>query len=198
MSCSFQRFDSPSSTDRDRPCLGYCSVDSLSGPWTQSCVVLLDVVVFSPPDRLSAVGLYLWCRVCPQINTTLKKKTKKLHRLPHPVTTMTHQHYSSIVMLISSPLAVAHAQDTHHHSTEKPLIQCYKCGEPCKGEVLRVQNKHFHLKCFTCKGTVTYSWIMQIINKVLKCLSLVFVIWLSLTRRETTLILSSNKQVFDK
>uniref|UniRef100_A0A8C5H978 Actin binding LIM protein 1a n=1 Tax=Gouania willdenowi TaxID=441366 RepID=A0A8C5H978_GOUWI len=46
---------------------------------------------------------------------------------------------------------VAHAQDTHHHSTEKPLIQCYKCGQPCKGEVLRVQNKHFHLKCFTCK-----------------------------------------------
>ncbi|XP_051284105.1 actin-binding LIM protein 1 isoform X2 [Dicentrarchus labrax] len=46
---------------------------------------------------------------------------------------------------------VAHAQDTQHHSTEKPLIQCYKCGEPCKGEVLRVQNKHFHLKCFTCK-----------------------------------------------
>ncbi|XP_047206726.1 actin-binding LIM protein 1-like isoform X17 [Girardinichthys multiradiatus] len=46
---------------------------------------------------------------------------------------------------------VAHTQDTHHHSTEKPLIQCYKCGEPCKGEVLRVQNKHFHLKCFTCK-----------------------------------------------
>uniref|UniRef100_A0A665WVC1 Actin binding LIM protein 1a n=1 Tax=Echeneis naucrates TaxID=173247 RepID=A0A665WVC1_ECHNA len=41
--------------------------------------------------------------------------------------------------------------DTHHHPTEKPLIQCYKCGEPCKGEVLRVQNKHFHLKCFTCK-----------------------------------------------
>ncbi|XP_047206723.1 actin-binding LIM protein 1-like isoform X14 [Girardinichthys multiradiatus] len=48
-------------------------------------------------------------------------------------------------------LDVAHTQDTHHHSTEKPLIQCYKCGEPCKGEVLRVQNKHFHLKCFTCK-----------------------------------------------
>ncbi|XP_038150637.1 actin-binding LIM protein 1a isoform X19 [Cyprinodon tularosa] len=47
--------------------------------------------------------------------------------------------------------AVAHTQDTHHHSTEKPLIQCYKCGQPCKGEVLRVQNKHFHLKCFTCK-----------------------------------------------
>ncbi|CAI5653596.1 actin-binding LIM protein 1a isoform X3 [Oreochromis aureus] len=46
---------------------------------------------------------------------------------------------------------MAHAQDTRHHSAEKPLIQCYKCGQPCKGEVLRVQNKHFHLKCFTCK-----------------------------------------------
>uniref|UniRef100_A0A669BIG5 Actin binding LIM protein 1a n=1 Tax=Oreochromis niloticus TaxID=8128 RepID=A0A669BIG5_ORENI len=57
------------------------------------------------------------------------------------------------VMLILCLLsfAVAHAQDTRHHSAEKPLIQCYKCGQPCKGEVLRVQNKHFHLKCFTCK-----------------------------------------------
>ncbi|XP_041722105.1 actin-binding LIM protein 1 isoform X25 [Coregonus clupeaformis] len=45
---------------------------------------------------------------------------------------------------------VPHAQDTHN-SNEKPLIQCYKCGEPCKGEVLRVHSKHFHLKCFTCK-----------------------------------------------
>ncbi|XP_035463035.1 actin-binding LIM protein 1 isoform X2 [Scophthalmus maximus] len=52
---------------------------------------------------------------------------------------------------VNDVATVAHAQDTHHHSTEKPLIQCYKCGEPCKGEVLRVQNKHFHLKCFTCK-----------------------------------------------
>uniref|UniRef100_A0A8C6WU98 Actin binding LIM protein 1a n=1 Tax=Neogobius melanostomus TaxID=47308 RepID=A0A8C6WU98_9GOBI len=62
----------------------------------------------------------------------------------------------SPLALTSPPLvcfAVAHAQDTHHHhSTEKPLIQCYKCGQPCKGEVLRVQNKHFHLKCFTCKA----------------------------------------------
>uniref|UniRef100_A0A3B3VBE5 Actin binding LIM protein 1a n=1 Tax=Poecilia latipinna TaxID=48699 RepID=A0A3B3VBE5_9TELE len=56
-----------------------------------------------------------------------------------------------VVTLIFPSPAVSHTQDTHHHSSEKPLIQCYKCGEPCKGEVLRVQNKHFHLKCFTCK-----------------------------------------------
>ncbi|XP_053063784.1 actin-binding LIM protein 1 isoform X6 [Acinonyx jubatus] len=45
---------------------------------------------------------------------------------------------------------VAHPQDPHHPS-EKPVIHCHKCGEPCKGEVLRVQTKHFHIKCFTCK-----------------------------------------------
>ncbi|KAJ8386557.1 hypothetical protein AAFF_G00168830 [Aldrovandia affinis] len=45
---------------------------------------------------------------------------------------------------------VAHAQDTHPPS-EKPVIQCCKCGEPCRGEVLRVQSRHFHIKCFTCK-----------------------------------------------
>nr|XP_028586017.1 actin-binding LIM protein 1 isoform X29 [Podarcis muralis] len=46
--------------------------------------------------------------------------------------------------------SVAHPQEPHH-STEKPVIHCHKCGEPCKGEVLRVQARHFHIKCFTCK-----------------------------------------------
>uniref|UniRef100_A0A9J8B4L5 Actin binding LIM protein 1a n=1 Tax=Cyprinus carpio carpio TaxID=630221 RepID=A0A9J8B4L5_CYPCA len=44
-------------------------------------------------------------------------------------------------------LALAEA----HHQTGKPLIRCAKCGEVCKGEALRVQAKHFHIKCFTCK-----------------------------------------------
>lgn len=51
---------------------------------------------------------------------------------------------------ISEDCKVAHPQDPHH-SSEKPVIHCHKCGEPCKGEVLRVQTKHFHIKCFTCK-----------------------------------------------
>ncbi|XP_031434803.1 actin-binding LIM protein 1a isoform X9 [Clupea harengus] len=46
---------------------------------------------------------------------------------------------------------VAHDKEPHRHPTEKPLIQCYKCGELCKGEVLRVQSRHFHINCFTCK-----------------------------------------------
>ncbi|XP_053367206.1 actin-binding LIM protein 1 isoform X17 [Clarias gariepinus] len=45
---------------------------------------------------------------------------------------------------------VAHPQEAHR-PPEKLVIQCFKCGEPCKGEVLRVQSKHFHIKCFTCK-----------------------------------------------
>nr|XP_054364382.1 actin-binding LIM protein 1 isoform X7 [Mirounga angustirostris] len=65
--------------------------------------------------------------------------------------------YSSLLLRCSpeDPVAmvkekVAHPQDPHHPS-EKPVIHCHKCGEPCKGEVLRVQTKHFHIKCFTCK-----------------------------------------------
>ncbi|XP_061228751.1 actin-binding LIM protein 1 isoform X6 [Neopsephotus bourkii] len=48
------------------------------------------------------------------------------------------------------PVVLAHPQEPHHPS-EKPVIHCHKCGEPCKGEVLRVQARHFHIKCFTCK-----------------------------------------------
>ncbi|KAM3591842.1 uncharacterized protein V6R79_008189 [Siganus canaliculatus] len=36
-------------------------------------------------------------------------------------------------------------------SPGKQVIPCFRCGEQCKGEVLRVQNNHFHIKCFTCK-----------------------------------------------
>ncbi|XP_042070583.1 actin-binding LIM protein 2 isoform X14 [Haplochromis burtoni] len=30
-------------------------------------------------------------------------------------------------------------------------VACQNCGKPCKGEALRVQNKHFQIKCFICK-----------------------------------------------
>ncbi|XP_040095573.1 actin-binding LIM protein 3 isoform X6 [Oryx dammah] len=31
------------------------------------------------------------------------------------------------------------------------VIQCYRCGDTCKGEVVRVHNNHFHIRCFTCQ-----------------------------------------------
>ncbi|OBS75202.1 hypothetical protein A6R68_14271 [Neotoma lepida] len=42
-----------------------------------------------------------------------------------------------------------------HAPLEKPAstaILCSTCGNVCKGEVLRVQNKYFHIRCFVCKG----------------------------------------------
>ncbi|KAL5470727.1 hypothetical protein EMCRGX_G028736 [Ephydatia muelleri] len=30
-------------------------------------------------------------------------------------------------------------------------ITCAACGKICSGEVLKVQDRHFHIECFTCK-----------------------------------------------
>ncbi|XP_061665341.1 actin-binding LIM protein 1-like isoform X2 [Syngnathoides biaculeatus] len=38
-----------------------------------------------------------------------------------------------------------------HPPAAKRVTRCVKCGEVCRGEVLRVQSNHFHIKCFTCK-----------------------------------------------
>ncbi|XP_038256024.1 actin-binding LIM protein 2 isoform X19 [Dermochelys coriacea] len=49
---------------------------------------------------------------------------------------------------------VSQPQAVHSH-LDKPsgtAILCNNCGNPCKGEVLRVQNKYFHIKCFVCKA----------------------------------------------
>nr|XP_033467704.1 actin-binding LIM protein 1-like isoform X11 [Epinephelus lanceolatus] len=54
---------------------------------------------------------------------------------------------------IPAEMSVLHAQGGCHPCSPvgKRVIQCLRCGEPCKGEVLRVQSSHFHVKCFTCK-----------------------------------------------
>ncbi|XP_076007547.1 actin-binding LIM protein 1-like isoform X2 [Genypterus blacodes] len=46
-----------------------------------------------------------------------------------------------------------HSQDGSLPSSPagKRLILCHRCGEPCRGEVLRLQSSHFHIKCFSCK-----------------------------------------------
>ncbi|XP_046709405.1 actin-binding LIM protein 2 isoform X10 [Silurus meridionalis] len=50
--------------------------------------------------------------------------------------------------------AVHRALEQQQQSKLQPQsgpILCQNCGQACKGEVLRVQNKHFHIKCFVCK-----------------------------------------------
>ncbi|XP_076831150.1 actin-binding LIM protein 1a [Brachyhypopomus gauderio] len=44
----------------------------------------------------------------------------------------------------------AHPQDVEQH-VAKPALLCCTCGQVCRGEVLRVQDRHFHISCFTCK-----------------------------------------------
>ncbi|KAK9530519.1 hypothetical protein VZT92_012015 [Zoarces viviparus] len=48
---------------------------------------------------------------------------------------------------------VLYSQDGSQPCSPEPkqVIECLRCGEPCKGQVLRVQSSHFHIKCFTCK-----------------------------------------------
>ncbi|XP_064344463.1 actin-binding LIM protein 2 isoform X13 [Camelus dromedarius] len=50
--------------------------------------------------------------------------------------------------------AVSEPQATHGPLEKPPstAILCNTCGNVCKGEVLRVQNKYFHLQCFVCKA----------------------------------------------
>uniref|UniRef100_A0A803THP7 Actin binding LIM protein family member 3 n=1 Tax=Anolis carolinensis TaxID=28377 RepID=A0A803THP7_ANOCA len=43
-------------------------------------------------------------------------------------------------------------QQNPYNSGGRPtIIQCYRCGDTCKGEVVRVQSNHFHIRCFTCQ-----------------------------------------------
>ncbi|XP_019515636.1 PREDICTED: actin-binding LIM protein 1 [Hipposideros armiger] len=102
-------------------------------------------------ERTSTMGLYRRRLVVKDVNVTGSPYpthrratiTHLLYLYPDVCCTFEHlfNHFDPVV---------AHPQDPHHPS-EKPVIHCHKCGEPCKGEVLRVQTKHFHIKCFTCK-----------------------------------------------
>ncbi|MGH0126612.1 UNVERIFIED_CONTAM: hypothetical protein FKN15_016524 [Acipenser sinensis] len=49
-------------------------------------------------------------------------------------------------------LRIFQQQAVHSPLEKQQGILCHNCGKSCKGEVLRVQNKHFHIKCFVCKG----------------------------------------------
>ncbi|XP_056295942.1 actin-binding LIM protein 3 [Pseudoliparis swirei] len=44
----------------------------------------------------------------------------------------------------------AYRQGSAASERSSGLIRCQRCREVCKGEVVRVQETHFHVKCFTC------------------------------------------------
>ncbi|TEA36080.1 hypothetical protein DBR06_SOUSAS810233, partial [Sousa chinensis] len=46
---------------------------------------------------------------------------------------------------------VPYQQNPYNPRGSSSVIQCYRCGDTCKGEVVRVHNNHFHIRCFTCQ-----------------------------------------------
>uniref|UniRef100_A0AAZ3PI79 Actin binding LIM protein family, member 3 n=1 Tax=Oncorhynchus tshawytscha TaxID=74940 RepID=A0AAZ3PI79_ONCTS len=47
-------------------------------------------------------------------------------------------------------LSTAYQQGSLGSERSSGPIRCQRCREVCKGEVVRVQDTHFHVKCFTC------------------------------------------------
>ncbi|XP_036168464.1 actin-binding LIM protein 3 isoform X6 [Myotis myotis] len=47
--------------------------------------------------------------------------------------------------------SIPYQQNPYNPRGSSNAIQCYRCGDTCKGEVVRVHNNHFHIRCFTCQ-----------------------------------------------
>uniref|UniRef100_A0A674GHI1 Actin binding LIM protein family member 3 n=1 Tax=Taeniopygia guttata TaxID=59729 RepID=A0A674GHI1_TAEGU len=47
--------------------------------------------------------------------------------------------------------SIPYQQSPYTAGSSSSAIQCYRCGDTCKGEVVRVQSNHFHIRCFTCQ-----------------------------------------------
>ncbi|XP_074459901.1 actin-binding LIM protein 3 isoform X11 [Larus michahellis] len=47
--------------------------------------------------------------------------------------------------------SIPYQQNPYTPGSSSTVIQCYRCGDTCKGEVVRVQSNHFHIRCFTCQ-----------------------------------------------
>uniref|UniRef100_A0A8C9TBC8 Actin binding LIM protein family, member 3 n=1 Tax=Scleropages formosus TaxID=113540 RepID=A0A8C9TBC8_SCLFO len=48
-------------------------------------------------------------------------------------------------------LPVPHQHSPLRSRQSSTTVLCFRCQEVCRGEVVRVQNVHFHVKCFTCQ-----------------------------------------------
>lgn len=63
-----------------------------------------------------------------------------------------------------APFSPVSEPQAAHAPLEKPAstaILCSTCGNVCKGEVLRVQNKYFHIRCFVCKGKRVLGFVLD-------------------------------------
>lgn len=73
----------------------------------------------------------------------------------HPAVPQILTHPSPLSLCPPSFLpAVPYQQNPYTAGSGSSVIQCYRCGDTCKGEVVRVQSNHFHIRCFTCQGRI--------------------------------------------
>ncbi|MEE6479634.1 hypothetical protein FKM82_012314 [Ascaphus truei] len=47
--------------------------------------------------------------------------------------------------------SLPYKQNSYSPAGSSGPIQCFRCRDTCKGEVVRVQSNHFHIRCFTCQ-----------------------------------------------
>ncbi|KAI4542694.1 hypothetical protein MG293_006820 [Ovis ammon polii] len=53
---------------------------------------------------------------------------------------------------INRPVSEPQAAPSPPEKPPSTAILCHTCGNVCRGEVLRVQSKYFHIQCFICKA----------------------------------------------
>uniref|UniRef100_A0A3B3TDS9 Actin binding LIM protein family, member 3 n=1 Tax=Paramormyrops kingsleyae TaxID=1676925 RepID=A0A3B3TDS9_9TELE len=69
--------------------------------------------------------------------------------IPYSACTWTHRGGRCVKLFFLSP-AVPYQHSPMGSRRGSTVIHCFRCQEVCRGEVVRVQNTHFHIKCFTC------------------------------------------------
>uniref|UniRef100_A0A8D1C7J2 Actin binding LIM protein family member 3 n=1 Tax=Sus scrofa TaxID=9823 RepID=A0A8D1C7J2_PIG len=68
-----------------------------------------------------------------------------------PVTARTGDAHSRVSASLRAFADASLNQNPYAPRGGSSVIQCYRCGDTCKGEVVRVHNNHFHIRCFTCQ-----------------------------------------------
>ncbi|KAM7418000.1 hypothetical protein PAMA_017574 [Pampus argenteus] len=97
------------------------------------------------------VLLTLWYRAFPDCESPCRacQRSSKFQRLDAEENAEVPESATLGFKPASSVGAAYHQGSTGGERSSGP-IRCQRCREVCKGEVVRVQDTHFHVKCFTC------------------------------------------------
>lgn len=85
-------------------------------------------------------------------NSLERKRMKKGFKMTRGMFVISSPLLSSSVQYQSSLYGGNNNSSSPLSSRGSSPIMCERCGEVCRGEVVRVKNTHFHVHCFTCQG----------------------------------------------